>query len=161
MKKVWLIGLILFLTGCSLINVNPKTYTIEFDSNGGSSITSIDAREDEVLDLNQLYIPNRTHYLFDGWFYDELLSSPYNKDQIIDSDLTLYAKWNPTMYEITFNFNIDDEVESVEFEYQSTIEFPTFERTGYEISYWYESDMEVPFIETVMPGRDLTLYAKW
>lgn len=161
MKKVWLIGLILFLTGCSLINVNPKTYTIEFDSNGGSSITSIDAREDEVLDLNQLYIPNRTHYLFDGWFYDELLSSPYNKDQIIDSDLTLYAKWNPAMYEITFNFNIDDEVESVEFEYQSTIEFPTFELTGYEISYWYESDMEVPFIETVMPGRDLTLYAKW
>ena len=86
MKRIWLIGFILLLTGCSFIIPTPKTYTIEFNSSGGSTIESVEVDEDDTVDVNELYKPNRTHYSFAGWYYDEALNSPYVKNQMIDSN---------------------------------------------------------------------------
>ena len=71
-----------------------NTYTVSYDSNGGSSIS------DETLEYNDLVTqpsaPTKAGYTFSGWYADESLTSVWNfdSDSVGTSDFTLYAKWN-------------------------------------------------------------------
>lgn len=70
-----------------------NTYTITFDSNGGSMI-------DPTLNITSgtkisaPNVPTRTGYQFDGWFKDQDLTLPWNFDNdVVTEDGTLYARW--------------------------------------------------------------------
>ena len=75
-----------------------ETYTVTFDSNGGSEVDS-----QEVLDgkrANKPYAPSRTGYTFDGWYLD---STEWNfAIYTITDDTTLTAKWTANTYKIKF-----------------------------------------------------------
>src|SRR5690606_40760687 len=94
MKKLLVLLILFTLVACTPVGNDPKLYTIDFETNGGSTISSITVEKDAKLDLNSLYSPEKDAYIFAGWFYDEALTSPYLKDLFIEADLTLYAKWN-------------------------------------------------------------------
>ena len=50
--------------------------------------------------------PERTHYRFVGWTMDEAGTQPFNFDQILTKDLTLYAQWaNEGSYTLTYDAN--------------------------------------------------------
>ncbi len=67
------------------------TYTIHFEMNGyGEPIESI-TRLEYIPELPK---PSSSQKSFGGWYYDKELSSKAFTGDILDSTITLYAKWN-------------------------------------------------------------------
>ena len=70
-----------------------KTYTISFNSNGGSAV----ANKIVVYDAfyGTLTTPTRTGYIFAGWYKEETLTNKVDASTIVKtaSNHTLYAKW--------------------------------------------------------------------
>ena len=66
-------------------------YTLHFDTRGGSEI------EDQVVETGNLPVrpenPTRRSYIFDGWYRDEALQIPYDFQEEVESDMTIYAGW--------------------------------------------------------------------
>ena len=88
-----------------------STYTITFNSNGGSIISPINKSYGETVQAPG--IPVRKGYTFEGWFADEELTETYVFSTMPNTNLTLYAKWTAKkeIIDISTNaqtFTIDD-----------------------------------------------------
>ncbi|MCF7930815.1 MAG: extracellular solute-binding protein [Acholeplasmataceae bacterium] len=72
------------------------SYTITFDSTGGSPVAPITAYyEDQITEPTN---PTMEGFaVFEGWYLDPELSEPFVFNTMPDHDLTLYAKWNNTL----------------------------------------------------------------
>ncbi len=89
------------------------TYTVTFDSKGGSSVDSQTVNKGSKV--TKPADPTRSGYTFGGWYKEETYTNPFNFDTTtITYDRTLYAKWNSnssgggdstTQYTVTFNMN--------------------------------------------------------
>ena len=83
---------------------------INFDSCGGSSvdpIPDISFGELGYTITESILIgkePTRAHYTFKGWYLDANYTLPAI-DQVIFASTTLYAKWDPIPYNITYDMN--------------------------------------------------------
>ncbi len=96
MKKIrMLIAFIflLFLGGCSFGEVS---YTITFDSNGGSHVANISA--DGKSKIKMPDDPILEGYEFDGWYFDnDTFKNEFVADSLvkkpITKNITVYAKW--------------------------------------------------------------------
>ena len=62
---VLVVVVLLCLKGCV------KEYTVSFDSNGGSAVSSIKVKENESI--TEPTEPTRDGYIFGGWYYNEEL----------------------------------------------------------------------------------------
>ena len=74
--------------------------SITFETNGGSEI-------DTCIDLPGTAVsapatPTREHYIFAGWFADSGLGTPYQFTTVPQGFQTVYAKWEPVSYSVTF-----------------------------------------------------------
>lgn len=96
---------------CNVTVEAPKQYTIKFNTNGGSTLDDIIVNEGERLiqpenptmaggntaeGLYQGIVDPEISANFDGWFTNEQLTTPYNFNMPVTSDLTLYARWDGT-----------------------------------------------------------------
>ena len=70
------------------------TYTLTFQTNGGSRISSISGSYGRTIDLSD-YTPTRTGYSFDGWYANESLSRSITQVRLT-GDTTVYAGWTLT-----------------------------------------------------------------
>lgn len=80
------------------------TYSIQYVLNGGTS--NLNPTSYTVADTIDLQSVSRTGYQFAGWYTDASLT--HRITQITEGtagDLTLYAKWSPNTYSITYNKN--------------------------------------------------------
>jgi len=68
----------------------PSGYTITFNSNGGSSISSIN----DATELPTLPIPTKSGYTFVAWYYESNFQTRAKAGDTIESNVTLYAKWH-------------------------------------------------------------------
>lgn len=71
---------------------SPVTYTVTFDSNGGSDVPS-----QEIEEGNKATKPSdpvKDGFTFDGWLDNN--SDAFNFDTPIMSNITLYANWKGT-----------------------------------------------------------------
>jgi len=71
-------------------------YTITFESNGGSSVTAIEAKAGEKIE--EPSIPTKDGFLFDGWYESAdngatIAEKPFVFAYMPAQSLTLYAKW--------------------------------------------------------------------
>lgn len=91
MKKLKLVVLAIIaciaVTGCSCER-QAKTYTVTFDSNGGSTVAAQTIKEGEKVEIPS--DPTKEGYTFDGWYIDE---DKYDFSKEVNKDLTLTAKW--------------------------------------------------------------------
>lgn len=74
--------------GPEIVPPQPISYTVTFDSNGGSGIDSV-----EVWKVEPLVRPSNPvyeGYEFLGWYLDE---TEFTFNEIIENDITLHAKW--------------------------------------------------------------------
>ncbi|MBR5386313.1 MAG: InlB B-repeat-containing protein [Clostridiales bacterium] len=107
--------------------------TITFVTNGGTSIDPQAYRLGEIVTVE----PTRDEYVFDGWFTDEGLTTPFTS---VDGDTTLYARW---VHTVTLVYGedtgIEDVVQRVAHEGYATVpsSIPTWE--GHTFSGWYDS----------------------
>jgi len=151
MKKyfVFLFLCILFLCGCK-----NKTVMIAFNSNGGSYIMPEIIESGKSIEITS---PTKEGFNFDGWYYDDALTIPYN-NETFKRNTTLYAKWTPKTYTIAFDYDI----EPIEAEFLSEINLPTPTKEGFVFDGWYTSPyLDKPFTAQYMPLGGAYLYPKW
>ena len=73
-----------------------STWTVSFDSNGGSAVSDITDVEDGST-ISEPTAPTRTNYTFAGWYKEEALTNLWDFDNdTVTADTTLYAKWTQT-----------------------------------------------------------------
>lgn len=122
--------------------------------------------------------PERTHYRFVGWTMDEAGTRPFNFDQILTKNLTLYAQWaNEGSYTLTYDAN-NGEINTPTLldarryaggAKAKMTEIPTDwavpENSRGFLCWNTEADGTgtdyYPGNEFVMPEEDVILYAKW
>lgn len=80
-----------------------------------------------------------------------------------DSDVTLYAQWQPLYVNISFESNGGSEVADQKVDYNSPAVNPDApEKAGYTFSGWYQdSQLLQPFDFNTNLTQNITLYAKW
>lgn len=124
-----------------------NTYTITFDTAGGSEIAPITQDYGTVITAPEA--PTREGYTFIGWDKEIPTTMPAE-------NMTVTAQWKINRYTITFDTAGGSEVAPITQDYGTAITAPADPtREGYTFMGW---DMEIP---TTMPAENITLKAKW
>ncbi|WP_294431882.1 InlB B-repeat-containing protein [uncultured Treponema sp.] len=76
------------------IKYDRKSYTVTFNANGGSTVTSQSVRYGATA--TKPAVPSKNGFVFIGWYSDTGLESAFNFDTAITGAITLYAKWTET-----------------------------------------------------------------
>lgn len=130
-----------------------KNYTVSFNSNGGTEISSI-----KTGVLQELPFTEKENYEFAGWYISSSLSgekiaAPYTVTQ----DITLYAKWLPT-YLVTFETNGGSEIASFKTRTIENVQQP--EKPGFTFIEWYlDFSLNTKAVFPLTITKDTTLYA--
>src|SRR5690554_6920509 len=129
-------------------------YTITFNSNKGSSVSSITQDYDTLVTAPNN--PTKLGYTFSGWSQPVPIKMPAE-------DVTLIAEWSINQYTITFNSNGGSPVTAITQDYATTVSKPTDPtKVGYTFAGWYsDSNLSTAYTFTTMPAQNITLYAKW
>ena len=137
-------------------------YTIKFNTNGGGDIDPI--TQDYETDIEEPAVPEKTGYIFGGWYSDIELSNAFVFDKMPAQDVTLYAKWTAITYDINY-FNVEDAANSNPSVYTAEDEIVLKDpvRTGYTFSYWYLDENINNKITRIPMGTTgtLNIYASW
>ena len=111
--------------------------------------------------------PVKEGYTFAGWYIDPECTELYQKPEkwnSTDNPTKLYGKFTINTYTISFEENEGSHVDDIAAEYQTTVTKPNNPtKDGYTFGGWYEnadfSGEEYQF--SIMPSKDIKLYAKW
>ena|GEM_PF-5745844 len=143
------------------------TYTVNFITNGGSFVPSI-----QVYSGERIIVPNppptRVGYRLEDWYSDPELTNRFDLATPVTQNVNLYAKWTPIeiggTYSVSFVSNGGSFVPSIQVYSGERIIVPNPPptRVGYRLEDWY-SDPELlyrfnfgtPII------KNTTLYANW
>jgi len=152
-KKFIFILLCLLMTGCG-----DKTYTVSFDTTGGSLVNSITLKAGSVLgDIKE---PEKDGYLFVNWLKDGIL---FDKNSPITEDMTLTASWTEkpiVKKEYTVSFVTEKYVEKVLVEEGNKVSEPDKpSKKDYVFLGWFVGDEKYDFNEVV--NKDIILTAKF
>ena len=124
-----------------------NTYTITFDTAGGSEIAPITQDYGTVITAPEA--PTREGYTFIGWDKEIPTTMPAE-------NMTVTAQWEINQYTITFDTNGGSEIAPITQDYGTAITAPAAPtRDGYTFMGW---DMEIP---TTMPAENMTITARW
>ncbi|KOS60634.1 InlB B-repeat-containing protein [Lysinibacillus agricola] len=139
------------------------SYTVTFDSNGGSEVSNQEVLEGELLKAP--VTPLKEGYTFAGWHKDKEMAELWDFDQdVVKEDITLYAKWSKVSYIVTFDSNGGGKVLSQTVRYNELAKAPIPpNKEGYTFAGWYK-DKALTELWDFNKGRvtkDITLYAKW
>ena len=143
-----------------------NSYKVTFNANGGSVGTSnITVTYDSAY--GTLPNPTRSGYTFKGWYTDVAEGTLITNTTIVSTakDHTLYARWTPNIYTLTYNNNGGTGCTNKQVTYNSdygTLCTPT--RTGYYFLGWYTAasgGTKVTQTSTVTTAQDHTIYAQW
>ena len=69
----------------------PATYTVTFDSQGGSAVNDQTVTEGQTI--TEPAAPTRDGYTFAGWFTESSGGSQWNFSTAVTKNMTLYAQW--------------------------------------------------------------------
>ena len=141
-----------------------ESFTISFDTAGGSKIEDITVLENGTITAPTA--PTRDGYNFAGWYLDAELTNPIEDfaSFIIEGNVTLYAKWEASIYTVTFELNGGTGTAAPQtVKYGEKVILPTgLTKEGYKLKAWYkDAALTIPFIPSAGVTGDLKLYAKW
>lgn len=71
--------------------VASPVYSVNFNANGGSDVISQNVKKGDIV--TKPSAPKKEGYTFKGWYSDSALKNAYNFNTAVNSDMTLYAKW--------------------------------------------------------------------
>jgi uncharacterized repeat protein (TIGR02543 family) len=143
----------------------PFTVDLSFQSNGGSNIASIN--ELPGTEISAPANPTRSGYTFGGWYSDSGLTQSYVFNTMPSENTTLYAKWNPVSYDITYNLNNGTNNSNNPATYHietATIMLGVPTRNGYTFVGWYENaEFTGSAVTQITLGSigNKTFFAKW
>ena len=134
-----------------------QTYTVSFDSNGGSSIKDVTVTEGTKV--SKPTNPTRKDYDFVEW---QLNGKTYNFSNVVTSDITLKAIWEESKpkYIVQFDSNGGSNVAAQGTDKNQKVTKPTDPtRDNYEFEGWFLDNKKFDFNSTVT--SDITLKAEW
>ena len=147
-----------------------KSYNIMYNLNGGTFPGSCTKTvgKNKTVKTSALAQPTRKGYSFYGWYTDEGLTKKATKVQGVSdaSKRTLYAKWGPVKYVVSYELNGGAFEEAYPTSYKASkglATLPTPERAGHAFIGWY-SDEKLTDHLTAIPANvtgNKLLYARW
>ena len=127
-------------------------YTVTFDTEGGTAITSQLVEEDAFITVPD--IPDKQDYFFAGWSSD--LTLP------VTGDITIKANWTGKPYTVTFNANGGTVVAtSLVVTYGQSYMLQVPERIGYSFEGWFCGENKIEMTGICEFTENITLIAKW
>ncbi len=135
-----------------------QTFTVKFDSNGGSNVG-----EKIVVEGTKLVKPTnptKKGYVFVEW---QLNGKTYNFNNVIKEDMTLKAVWEDDLPEfiVSFNSNGGSDIRAQHVKQNKLATKPKDDpiRTGYKFIKWTFENNEYDFNTPVT--KNITLIAEW
>ena len=141
-------------TACS------KTFTVTFDSNGGSAVGSVEVKSNGTVE--EPNAPTRTGYTFEKWVKPDGTEFVFGTDTVT-GNITLTATWRVNSYTVTFNTNGGSQVASQSVNHNGTASLPSQPTKAEQVFVgWYEdSDFSTPFDFSKKIVQDTTVYARF
>lgn len=165
-------GIELTYKGERLVFLPKITYTVTFDTDGGSAVQSVSVVNGRTVD-RPVAEPQKTDCVFVGWYSDKNFTRPYDFGSAIVCNTTVYARFAAVVhgqseYAVTFDLNYDggkpSEAETVG---GKLLEVPSPEREGYIFKGWWISMYEdrdrlsYMYADGMVFCEDTTLFALW
>jgi uncharacterized repeat protein (TIGR02543 family) len=152
------------------------TYTITYVLNGGKNSADNPTSYTSVTKTFTLQAPTKKGYTFAGWY----TSKTFDTSKVTKiakgsgGNLTLYAKWTPITYKISFNGNgaTSGSMSAKSCKYGTSYKLTAnkFKRKGYTFTGWntkkngkgktYKNKASIKSL-TSTSGKTITLYAQW
>lgn len=153
-------------------------YSITYDIDGATWNSYYTPNSSyNVLNAANSYIPKgedleKVGYTFEGWYKDADYTEKITSLVGLFEDITLYAKWTPILYNITYKLNEGTWADDFNYEKSYTIEsaadlkLPSSDkiiREEFVFDGWYDNPEYTGSPIDSLDGRtgDLTLYARW
>ncbi len=139
-----------------------KTFTVTYDTAGGTKIGAETVKKGEIVYLPSE--PTKEGYKFVCWEYKGSCYTAINIE--VKEDVTFKAKWEAveddsnTEYTITFEYENGRPSKTIKVRKGNTIpEQPDPTREGYDFICWEYNGYPFYFYDEV--DKDMTIYAKW
>ena len=149
-------------------------FEVTFNYNGGT----FNGQSQKVVEVNKgdklsklANEPVKEDCKLVGWFKDVDLLEPWDFEKdIVNADITVYAKWETNVVYITldyqggiFNGNGSRFIKLAKGAELSTPTegANTLKKSGYKFAYWYLTDSQVPLEFPLNVSEDITIYAYW
>ena len=117
-------------------------YTVKFDTNGGSTITSKTVTRNSAV--TEPTAPTKEGYTFNGWYTNEELTTAYDFDSKVTKNITLYAKWEK---------HDDDDSHGI-----GTHDCPSLAFDDLDITQWYHLDTDYVIEKDIFRGTAETTF---
>ncbi|HPI44783.1 MAG TPA: InlB B-repeat-containing protein, partial [Tenuifilaceae bacterium] len=144
------------------VNISEVLY-VYFNTNGGTSIADINPTYNSTI--AEPIPPTLTGYTFGGWYKDPAFTNPWNfSSDVVTTNTTLYAKWNPNLYTIVFDSQGGSNVTNVSAYYNTTITAPVNPTlAGFTFDGWYKETNCINLwnFDADVIKDNTVLYAKW
>ena len=140
-------------------NNSSSTYTITFDSDGGSPIASVKANKAEIINLRSTI---KEGFVFDGWVDEN--GNKVSNEYVVTRDAKLKAIWVTESLEIItvkFDSNGGSKVNDIFVLKGNTLKLPKNPtRDGYTFKVWVDKN-DVPIYDDALLSEDTILKAIW
>ncbi|UKI49849.1 MAG: InlB B-repeat-containing protein [Clostridium sp.] len=140
-------------------DVDNKTYTIRFNTDGGSDVESITGLKRNETGSSPTTIPTKEGFEFEAWQYNGKI---YTFTEPVTSNITLVARWKVAKFNVTFDTNGGSLVatQSVEYGRKATMPAtPTKENATFVG--WYVKGTDVGFDFDTPVKEAISLEARW
>ncbi|MDR1867736.1 MAG: InlB B-repeat-containing protein [Treponema sp.] len=162
----------LLVTACKDDDPEPpaSTFTVAFNSNGGSSVASKTGVASGAT-IQAPTAPTKGTDTFGGWYKESTLTTPWNfATDTVTANITLYAKWTETEAPTTFTVTFDSKdgsavnpITGLASGAKINEPDPAPTKEGFTFGGWYkEATFENEWdFESDTVTENTTLYAKW
>ena len=143
----------------------PIVYEVTYVLNGGIN-NGANPETFTIEESKALYNPTREHYNFAGWYLSSSFEGRIEEITFGTVDnKTLYAKWTPKEYAITYELNggVNNGLNPTKYTTEQSVTLADPTRAGYTFAGWFTDEAfktETSGISTGS-GYDKTFYAKW
>ncbi|KAK3604987.1 hypothetical protein CHS0354_000652 [Potamilus streckersoni] len=142
---------------------NP-TYTISFESNGGTTVASISVTQGNRATRPQ--DPKKDGQIFVAWYKESDFRNVFDfNTEVIRTNITLYAKWTASSYTVTFNSNGGSTVANIIAANGNKVTKPADPTlAGHAFGGWYKDNNTFASsfnFDTETITANITLFAKW
>jgi uncharacterized repeat protein (TIGR02543 family) len=147
----------------------PKTYTVTFNANEGINAPAAQTKTHDVALTLTSSEPTRTNFTFNGWnTAADGTGTNYSSggSYTANEDVTLYAKWTPITYTVTWNANGGTGGTTTTQNAGTAHQSPTVSRTGYTLFRWRSPEVggDPYFVNpggSFTPTANITFWAIW
>ena len=147
--------------------VKEGDYTITYELDGGTNAPENPASYNVETETITLKDPAKAGYTFEGWYKDgEFTTQVTEITQGTTGNITLYAKWEPVSYTITYELDGGTNAPENPAGYNvetGTITLKDPVKPGYTFGGWYKDGEFTTQVTEITQGStgNITLYAKW